>query len=85
MIAYILRRLFQLIPVILLSSFLVFMLLHLVPGDPAEIGLTRPQLKASYALARHIRRRFTVLDLAAEASCFSECVDRVFAPGGFWG
>jgi len=55
------------------------------PGDPAEIGLTRPQLKASYALARHIRRRYTVLDLAAEAGCFSECVDRVFAPGGFWG
>lgn len=36
MSAYILRRLLQLIPVILLSSFLVFMLLHLVPGDPAE-------------------------------------------------
>ena len=35
MSAYILRRLFQLVPVILLSSFLVFMLLHLVPGDPA--------------------------------------------------
>jgi peptide/nickel transport system permease protein len=33
---YILGRLLQLIPVILLSSFLVFMLLHLVPGDPAE-------------------------------------------------
>jgi peptide/nickel transport system permease protein len=33
---YAVRRLFQLIPVILLSSFLVFMLLHLVPGDPAE-------------------------------------------------
>ena len=36
MTAYILRRLLQLVPVILLSSFLVFMLLHLVPGDPAE-------------------------------------------------
>ena len=36
MLGYIVRRLFQLIPVILLSSFLVFMLLHLVPGDPAE-------------------------------------------------
>lgn len=36
MTAYLLRRLLQLIPVILLSSFLVFMLLHLVPGDPAE-------------------------------------------------
>jgi peptide/nickel transport system permease protein len=36
MVAYIIRRLLQLIPVVLLSSFLVFMLLHLVPGDPAE-------------------------------------------------
>jgi len=36
MIAYIFRRLLHLIPVILLSSVLVFMLLHLVPGDPAE-------------------------------------------------
>lgn len=34
--AYLLRRLLQMIPVILLSSFLVFLLLHLVPGDPAE-------------------------------------------------
>ena len=36
MVAYIVRRLMHLIPVILLSSFLVFLLLHLVPGDPAE-------------------------------------------------
>jgi peptide/nickel transport system permease protein len=36
MVAYIIRRLLQVIPVVLLSSFLVFMLLHLVPGDPAE-------------------------------------------------
>jgi len=36
MTGYLARRLLQLIPVILLSSFLVFLLLHLVPGDPAE-------------------------------------------------
>ncbi len=34
--ANILRRLLQLIPVVVLSSVLVFLLLHLVPGDPAE-------------------------------------------------
>ncbi|OGA32709.1 MAG: hypothetical protein A3G80_03305 [Betaproteobacteria bacterium RIFCSPLOWO2_12_FULL_62_13b] len=34
--AYILRRLLQLIPVVVMSSVLVFLLLHLVPGDPAE-------------------------------------------------
>ena len=36
MVAYILRRLLHLIPVVLLTSVLVFLLLHLVPGDPAE-------------------------------------------------
>ena len=36
MIAYILRRLLHLIPVVLLTSVLVFLLLHMVPGDPAE-------------------------------------------------
>ena len=38
MSAYILRRLLQLIPVTLLSSFLVFMLLHLAPAKKAELG-----------------------------------------------
>ena len=54
------------------------------PGDPADIGLTRARVKESYPVARRIRRRYTVLDLAAEAGCFSQCVDQVFAPGGFW-
>jgi glycerol-1-phosphate dehydrogenase [NAD(P)+] len=54
------------------------------PGDPADIGLTRAQVKASYPVARQIRRRYTVLDLAVEAGCLAECVDQVFAPGGFW-
>jgi glycerol-1-phosphate dehydrogenase [NAD(P)+] len=54
------------------------------PGDPAGIGLTRIQVKASYPVARQIRRRYTVLDLAVEAGCLSQCVDQVFAPSGFW-
>ena len=54
------------------------------PGDPADIGLTRGRVKASYSVARQIRRRYTVLDLAVEAGCLAECVDQVFAPGGFW-
>ncbi len=54
------------------------------PGDPADVGLTRERVKATYPVARHIRQRYTVLDLAAETGCLSECVDRVFAPGGFW-
>jgi hypothetical protein len=34
MAAYSLRRLIQLVPVLLLISFLVFMLIHIVPRDP---------------------------------------------------
>jgi glycerol-1-phosphate dehydrogenase [NAD(P)+] len=31
-----------------------------------------------------IRRRFTVLDLALQAGILDECVEELFAPGGFW-
>jgi glycerol-1-phosphate dehydrogenase [NAD(P)+] len=31
-----------------------------------------------------IRRRYTVLDLATETGILGECVDELFAPGGFW-
>lgn len=36
MLAYVLRRLLQAVPVVLLSSVVIFLLLHLVPGDPAQ-------------------------------------------------
>ncbi len=35
--AYIFRRILQTIPVLVLTSFCVFLLLHLVPGDPALV------------------------------------------------
>jgi glycerol-1-phosphate dehydrogenase [NAD(P)+] len=35
--------------------------------------------------ARTIRKRYTVLDLAFETGIIEECVDELFAPGGFWG
>ncbi len=54
------------------------------PTDPADIGVDMPRLKASYALARTIRSRYTVLDLATETGVLSACVDELFAPGGFW-
>ena len=37
MIGFILRRLLQAIPVLFGVSVLVFMMLHLIPGDPAEL------------------------------------------------
>ena len=39
MIAYIIRRLFSMIPTFLLASVLVFMSMHLIPGDPASVML----------------------------------------------
>jgi len=36
---YILRRLVQLIPVLFLASFIVFFIIHLIPGDAVEIML----------------------------------------------
>jgi glycerol-1-phosphate dehydrogenase [NAD(P)+] len=55
------------------------------PTTPAEIGLSPRALHDTYARARMIRRRFTVLDLAIEAGILGACVDELFAPGGFWG
>ena len=55
------------------------------PTRPDEIGLGWEELKATYARARTIRKRYTVLDLAAESGVFDDCVEELFAPGGFWG
>jgi len=37
MTAYVLRRLAQAVPTVLLTSVLIFLILHLVPGDPAAV------------------------------------------------
>jgi peptide/nickel transport system permease protein len=50
---YILRRLVQLIPVLLLASFIVFFIIHLIPGDPVEIMLGEERYdRAQYELLR---------------------------------
>jgi glycerol-1-phosphate dehydrogenase [NAD(P)+] len=54
------------------------------PTSPAEIGLSREDFRATYTRARTIRRRYNVLDLAVETGIFEECVQELFAPGGFW-
>src|SRR5918992_1121300 len=54
------------------------------PTRPSELGLTAAAFRATYHRARMIRRRYTVLDLAAETGTFDELVDELFAPGGFW-
>ncbi len=54
------------------------------PTSPEEIGLSREDFRATYTRARTIRRRYNVLDLAVETGIFEECVEELFAPGGFW-
>jgi glycerol-1-phosphate dehydrogenase [NAD(P)+] len=54
------------------------------PTSASEIGLSWPAFRDTYHRARMIRRRYTVLDLAAETGTFGELVDELFTPGGFW-
>lgn len=54
------------------------------PVTPEELGLGREEFRATYRRAQTIRSRYTVLDLANEAGILDECVDELFAPGGFW-
>jgi glycerol-1-phosphate dehydrogenase [NAD(P)+] len=54
------------------------------PTRPSELGPPAPALRATYARARMIRRRYTVLDLAFETGLLGELVDELFRPGGFW-
>jgi peptide/nickel transport system permease protein len=53
MVNYILRRLLALIPVLIGITFLVFLILHLSPGDPALIILGPKATATSLAQLRH--------------------------------
>ena len=50
------------------------------PIDLADYGLTPADLRATCLAARFVRRRYTVLDLAAEAGLFATLLDQVAAP-----
>lgn len=54
------------------------------PVEPEQIGITRARLRDSFHKAYHIRRRFTVLDVATRAGLFGPCLDGLFGPGGVW-
>ncbi len=48
------------------------------PTDSAAIGISRSRLRESYALARTIRRRYTVLDLVYETELLDAYLAEVF-------
>jgi glycerol-1-phosphate dehydrogenase [NAD(P)+] len=54
------------------------------PTEPEEIGLTRERVRASFLRAQHIRRRFTVLDLAVRTLTLDRALDGLFGRGGQW-
>jgi glycerol-1-phosphate dehydrogenase [NAD(P)+] len=60
--------------------------LHAVgaPIEPEQIGLTRERVRASFIRAQHIRRRFTVLDLALRTGTLDRALNGIFGPGGMW-
>ena len=54
------------------------------PTDPEQIGISRQRLRDSFLQAYHIRRRFTVLDLAVRADLLENSLSAVFGPSGPW-
>jgi glycerol-1-phosphate dehydrogenase [NAD(P)+] len=54
------------------------------PSDPEQIGITRERLRDSFFRAYHIRRRFTVLDVAVRTATLDTFLDGIFGPGAVW-
>ncbi len=48
------------------------------PTEPEQIGFSRNRLRLSFYQAYHIRRRFTVLDLAVRAGLLDQVLERMF-------
>jgi glycerol-1-phosphate dehydrogenase [NAD(P)+] len=54
------------------------------PSEPGQIGLSRARLRDSVLRAQHIRRRFTVLDLAVRTGRLEAWLEGLFGPGRLW-
>ena len=54
------------------------------PVEPEEIGITRDRLRQSFWQAYYLRRRFTVLDLAARCALLEPALSHLFGPDGPW-
>ena len=51
------------------------------PTEPEQIGITRARLRESFLRAYHIRRRFTVLDVAVRTGLLDRLLEGVFGRG----
>lgn len=54
------------------------------PSEPEQIGISRARLRGSVLRAQHIRRRFTVLDLAVRTGRLEAWLEGLFGPGRLW-
>lgn len=54
------------------------------PTKPEDIGISKDRLRASFIRAQHIRRRFTILDVAVRSCFFETWLNQIFGDGGFW-
>lgn len=54
------------------------------PSEPEQIGISRQRLRDSFLRAYHIRRRFTVLDVAVRTGLLERLLDGLFGPGAIW-
>lgn len=54
------------------------------PTEPEQIGISRARLRDSFTRAYHIRRRFTVLDVALRTGTVDPLLGVLFGPGGVW-
>ncbi|MDR0795528.1 MAG: sn-glycerol-1-phosphate dehydrogenase [Tannerella sp.] len=48
------------------------------PAEPEEIGISQARLRDSFLRAHHLRRRFTILDVAVRTACLDQWLDRIF-------
>jgi glycerol-1-phosphate dehydrogenase [NAD(P)+] len=54
------------------------------PSEPEQIGVSRARLRDSVIRAQHIRRRFTVLDLAVRTGRLGAWLNGLFGKGKIW-
>ena len=54
------------------------------PVEPERIGISRARLRESFGQAYFLRRRFTVLDLAARCGLLEPALSELFSPKGLW-
>jgi len=48
------------------------------PVEPEAIGLDRSRFRHSFLRAQHLRRRFTILDIAVRTACLDQWLDVIF-------